>query len=464
MRRACRGAEVVEGRQFCRAELERFRKIAAGGEPIIGRLHAGSAAVRRGRRRDRGQRRDRFRQYPRDRRLVEGRQGGRPEDGGADRRRGRAGAGLPFVSLTSEGVTLIYGSDERAIEAADLLKDHLDVTVLIKPPADVAPPRVTEFPVVKGTIRAAKGHLGAFELTVDDYAAPQPSSRGALSFGPARNGAVSRCDILIDLSGGAPLFPGRRSARRLSARRSGRSGGGAARGAQGARSHRHFRQAALHHLHRGSVRAFALEDRRLPPLPRSLPDRRDRAQRRSRRHRRADLRRLRPMRRRLPDRRRGLRAAAGRRADAQAAHAARRPIAKPAASSAVVLFHDDEHGGALIDALARHGDGLPANVLPLQVNEVTQVGLEAVAAALPMAHRRCASCCAPSRATTWPASPRPSRWREPILAGLGFAGARVATIETDDPDALGDDACARLRRWTARPSPRPSPPSAASAT
>jgi ferredoxin len=27
---------------------------------------------------------------------------------------------------------------------------------------------------------------------------------------------------------------------------------------------------------------------------------------------------------------------------------------------------------------------------------------------------------------------------EPILAGLGFNGARAATIETDDPDALGD--------------------------
>src|SRR5665811_2191129 len=89
----------------------------------------------------------------------------------------------------------------------DRLKDHLDVTVLIKQGADVAPTRVTEFPVVKGTIRQAKGHLGAFELTVDDYAAPHPSSRGALSFGPARNDAVSHCDILIDLSGGAPLLP-----------------------------------------------------------------------------------------------------------------------------------------------------------------------------------------------------------------------------------------------------------------
>ena len=71
----------------------------------------------------------------------------------------------------------------------------------------MTPPRVTAFPVVKGTIRSAKGHFGAFELTVDDYAAPAPSSRGALTFGPARNGAVSRCDLVLDLSGGAPLFP-----------------------------------------------------------------------------------------------------------------------------------------------------------------------------------------------------------------------------------------------------------------
>ena len=34
VRRACRDAVVVEGRELCRAELDRFRKIAAGGEPL----------------------------------------------------------------------------------------------------------------------------------------------------------------------------------------------------------------------------------------------------------------------------------------------------------------------------------------------------------------------------------------------------------------------------------------------
>ena len=48
-------------------------------------------------------------------------------------------------------------------------------------------------------------HLGAFELTIDDYAQPAPSSRGALTFAKSRDGAVSRCDLVLDVSGAAPL-------------------------------------------------------------------------------------------------------------------------------------------------------------------------------------------------------------------------------------------------------------------
>src|SRR6185437_570436 len=35
VRRVCKGADVIEGRQLCRAELDRFRKIAGGGGPIV---------------------------------------------------------------------------------------------------------------------------------------------------------------------------------------------------------------------------------------------------------------------------------------------------------------------------------------------------------------------------------------------------------------------------------------------
>ena len=53
---------------------------------------------------------------------------------------------------------------------------------------------------------------------------------------------------------------------------------------------------------------------------------------------------------------------------------------KAGGGNAIVLFHDGEHGDALIDALARFGAGLPAHVLPLRVNEVTQLGPENLAA------------------------------------------------------------------------------------
>ena len=38
VRRACRDTVVIEGRQFCRAELERFRKAAAGADRLSSRV------------------------------------------------------------------------------------------------------------------------------------------------------------------------------------------------------------------------------------------------------------------------------------------------------------------------------------------------------------------------------------------------------------------------------------------
>lgn len=112
-----------------------------------------------------------------------------------------------FVTLESKGVALVYGRDEAAIALGQRLAEHLDVTILLTRPGDVTPPRVVETPVLKGTIVGATGWLGHFELRVDDYAAPAPSSRAKLVFGEPRQGAISQCDIVIDVSGGAPLFP-----------------------------------------------------------------------------------------------------------------------------------------------------------------------------------------------------------------------------------------------------------------
>jgi ferredoxin len=74
----------------------------------------------------------------------------------------------------------------------------------------------------------------------------------------------------------------------------------------------------------------------------------------------------------------------------------------------------------------------------VQVNEVTQVGLEAVAASFAYGASavRFVNRAKPRHDLSGLA--KTIALAEPILSGLGFAGARVATIDTDDPDALGE--------------------------
>src|SRR5664279_5267733 len=150
-RRVCRDSVVVEGRQLCRAELERFRKAVGSGEPILvactqeapvfSEVAPDSDITFVNIRETAGWSKDAKAAGPKMAALIAAAAEPAPE--------------TAFVTLNSEGVTLLYGKDEQAIEAANLLKDHLDLTVLIKQPSGVAPLRVTEFPIVKGSLKLA---------------------------------------------------------------------------------------------------------------------------------------------------------------------------------------------------------------------------------------------------------------------------------------------------------------------
>ena len=436
VRRACRGT-VIEGRQFCRAELERFRKAAADAETIV------VACTQ---------------EAPLFREVASEIEGSAPlsfvnirETGGWSEDAAKAGPkmaaliaavaepapDIPFVPMTSEGITLIYGRDEQAIEAANLLKDQLDVTVLIRPDAKLAPSRVTEFPVVKGVVRAAKGYLGAFEITVDDYAAPNPSSRAEFEFGHGRNGATSRCDIFIDLSGDPSLFP------------AGDLRDGYLRADPGDPA------TVLRAVLKARDLTGTFDKPRYITFSEELC-----AHSRSR---------IVGCRRCLDLCPTGAIAPAGDHVAIDAhicAGCGQCAAACPtgAASYAlppsdtllrklrvllgtyreaggkqgVVMFHDAEHGLALIEALARHGNGLPANVLPVEVNEITQVGLEAVAAAHAYGASAVRLLTRAKARHDIAGLKKTIELAQPILTELGFAGARVEAIETDDPDELDE--------------------------
>ena len=435
VRSGCRNSEIATFRQLCRVELDQFRSAAkAEGSLTVGCMQEVPLFS------------DEAGERPRPIDFVNLR-----ETAGWSTEGDRAGPKMaallaaaaeptpdfPLVNMSSEGVILIYGRDETAIEAGRLLADHLDVSVMITRPAQIAPPSTISFPIVKGTIRNAKGHFGSFELTIDDYAAPRPSSRDAFIFEAPRDGAASRCDLVLDLSGGPPLFP-------------------------------------AHDLRDGYLRA---DPRDPAAMLRAVLKARDLvgnfdkpkyinftadlcAHSRSQLtgcHRCLDLC---PTGAITPDGDHVKIAAeicAGCGQCAAACPTGAASYALPPADTLsrklramllaydqaggaqpVVLLHDGAHGTPLINALARHGDGLPANVLPLAVNEVTQVGLEIVVAAFAYGAANVRFLLRAKPLHDLAGLSQTIAMGDAILSGLGFAGRRVSTIETDDPDTFGE--------------------------
>jgi len=109
------------------------------------------------------------------------------------------------IDILSDGLCLILGGTEVALAAAEQLKDFLGVTVLLDSAAEL--PDTRAYDVISGQLRRAAGALGQFEVVIDALQMAEPGGRGAFSRTEPRDGGVSHCDIILDLRGAAPLFP-----------------------------------------------------------------------------------------------------------------------------------------------------------------------------------------------------------------------------------------------------------------
>ncbi|CAH0166246.1 Ion-translocating oxidoreductase complex subunit B [Roseomonas sp. CECT 9278] len=349
----------------------------------------------------------------------------------------------PLVTLESQGVALVLGRDGVALEAAARLADRLDLTVLLDGVQPVAPPRSTPFPVMKGRARAATGWLGAFAVTVDGAAMPRPSSRDRYDWGPGKDGATSRADVVLDLSGGAPLFPAHEV----------RQGYLRADPADAAAVERAIAAAAelsgtfdkpRFIAFDGALCAHARNKRNgctrcidLCPTGAITPG-------------------TGPLKDQVVISAE-ICAGCGACAAVCPTGAATYTLPPPAAmarrirtlllayreaggEAPVLLLHDEAQGEALLDALSRHGDGLPARVLPLLVNEVSAIDLSLIAGAFAWG-ASAVRLLLPGRGGHGAEGVhRNIETANAALAGMGLGHAvpRAAAIETDDPFTLGE--------------------------
>lgn len=353
----------------------------------------------------------------------------------------------PLVAMKSEGVTLVLGRDAAALTAAEKLAGTLDVTVLLTGAEEVQPLRAADFPVARGRARGATGWLGNFDVTVDGYAMPRPSSRASYAWGPAKDGTTSRCDVILDLSGGPALFP-------------------------------------THEVRQGYLRADpddAAAVERAVAAARELVGEFDQprfvnfdaslcAHSRNRRTGCTRCLDLCPTGAITPGKDSVVISAeicAGCGACAAVCPTGAASYALPTADALLkrlrtllltyreaggevpVLLIHDAAGEAMIDALARHGDGLPARVLPLRVNEVSQIDLGTLLSAFAWGSAQIRLLMKAKRAHGTEGVFRNLDYVQHVLAGLGVpdhGSPRAAAIETDDPFALGDALRALPRR------------------
>lgn len=109
------------------------------------------------------------------------------------------------LDVVSEGLCLILGAPEVALAAADQLKDHLGVTVLLDSAAEI--PDTRAYDVVVGRLRQAHGALGQFTLVIDALQQLMPGGRGEFTLTAPQDGGRTECDLILDLRRDAPLFP-----------------------------------------------------------------------------------------------------------------------------------------------------------------------------------------------------------------------------------------------------------------
>lgn len=341
-----------------------------------------------------------------------------------------------LTTLKSEGVCLVYGAGQQALDVARQLAGRLSVTLVLSDAGDAIPPQRVEFPIYRGTIATATGTLGRFEVTFNAHAPMCPSSRGEFAFDPTRDGVRSACDLILDVSGGTALFS--REQRRDGYFRAAPNQPGAVAQAMFQITDMvgefekpiYVRYDADICAHSRSGKVGCTNCLSVCPTGAITPD--------------GDHVAIDP----------AICGGCGQcnavcpTGAASYAYPQRedtiarvqtllRTYAGAGGRDPVLLVHDRGHGHDLISAMARFGRGLPAHVLPFAVHSVAMLGHDLICAMIASGAGRAVVLASPQQAEELEALHAQAELAQSFLRGLGYGdGARVEVLAEADPDAV----------------------------
>jgi len=436
--------------QLCRAQIDRFKQAAVEGKPLVvgctqeaplfeearGELGAETSVAYVNVRERAGWSDEGEQALPKMAALI-----------------AEAGLDIPAtasVTMESSGQCLVYGSGQQAVDAARQLATRLAVTLLLIDAEDALPPGRIDMPVFKGRIIQASGHLGGFTLTVDEFSTMTVSSKEALRFGEAKDGVAAEADLILDLTGKAPIFPAHEK-RDGYLRPDPRDPAAVQRalfdltdmvGTFEKPRYVDFKADLCAHSRSKKTGCTRCLD--VCPASAIQPD--------------GDVVAIDPF---LCGGCGACNAVCPTGAATYAFPPAKtvlqrlrtllRTYRQAGGEQPVLLVHDEQHGLDLIGALSRTGRGLPARVLPFALNEVTQLGLDAVLAAFAYGAERVIFLVSPTRRDELAGLEQQRAYAAAILAELGHGGDdRLLFLIEQDPSVV------ETALWEAEPlSPMP---------
>ena len=338
-------------------------------------------------------------------------------------------------TIESDGLCLVVGSGQEALDAAILLNRSLSVTLLLNDASGIVLPPSLEFPVFSGRLALASGSLGHFEVEVNGYAAMLPSSRSEPQFTMARDGAKSQCSVIFDMSGGPAIFsrpegrdgyfyvdPGNRAAVVEAVMKTGEMSGSFEKPiyveydagiCAHSRSKKQGCNKCIDNCPAGAISSAGDHveiDAAIcggcgncaahcpsGAVSYHYPDRID---------------------------------------SISVLQVMARTYLAAGGKEPVLLLHDGDHGLDMINVMARLGGGLPANVIPFEMHSVSGIGHDFMAAAFASGFCGLVIVTDPRKASEYDALAQEIALIEAVLSGFQQILGRIAVFDGRDPEAL----------------------------